>query len=147
MKQHIPSLLFLLAAVPCIGFTEEIACKSVEKFADGSSSGNSAKLTLANGRIVGLDVESFNASGQEGGGYVCSLDTADVDSKSNWSVSGDISTLEIVTMGEKSRLSVKRAKGSYLLNLDEVSRVYCGFGAEWPATILISPGSKSCLVK
>ncbi len=105
MKQHIPLLLILLAAVPGFGFTEEIACKSVKQFADGSSSGNSATLTLANGRIVGLDVESFNASGQEGGGYVCSLDTDDVDSKSNWSVSGDISTLEIVTMGEKSALS------------------------------------------
>lgn len=148
MKKHIPSLLLLLlAAVSRTGIAEEIACKSVETAADGSSSGQSAELTLEDGRIVGLAVESFNASGEEGGAYACNLDTADADSRSTWSVSGNTTKLQIVTMGEKSRVYIKHTKGAYLLNLEEANRVYCGFGAEWPATIVISPGSKNCLVK
>lgn len=148
MKMHIPSLVFLfLAAVPCAGIAAEIACESVEKSADGSSSGHSAKLTLVDGRIVGLAVESFTASGEEGGAYACNLDTADGDTKSRWSVSGDTVKLDMVTMGEKSSVFVKRTKGSYLLDLEKVSRVYCGFGAEWPATLVISAASKHCLVK
>ncbi len=138
---------FLLVAVAQPGFAEEVACESVKHRKGGASSGHSAKLTLANGKIVGVALESFNASGREGGAYFCSMDTAERGTKLTWTRAGDVTKLAVDMMDEKSHISIKQAAGGYVLQLEAMSRYYCGAGAEWPASIAIAAGSKKCTVQ
>ncbi len=139
--------LALLASLPLCSAAEEISCATKKSLGDGASAGYSATISVAVNKITALQVESYNASGQEGGAYFCSLDSADKDSKATWSVSGADTKLSIETLGETSELSIHRAGDAYVINFDDVKRVYCGFGAEWPGSITVTPKKKACGVK
>jgi hypothetical protein len=52
-----------------------------------------------------------------------------------------------MTMHEKSVLLITQTDEAYVLDLQQVGRVYCGFGAEWPKSITISRSDKQCVAK
>lgn len=139
--------LALLALLPVCCGAEEISCATDKQLEGGASSGYSAKISVAGNKISALKVESYNASGQEGGAYFCTLDTADSDSKATWSVSGTDTKLTMETLGETSQVSISHVGNAYVINLEDVKRVYCGFGAEWPASITVTPKKKACTAK
>jgi hypothetical protein len=139
--------LALLGLLPLCSMAEDISCASDKRLEEGASSGNSATISITGKKITALKVESYNASGEEGGAYFCSLDTADKDSRATWSVSGSDTTLEIETLGETSHLTVKHVGDAYVINFEDVKRVYCGFGAEWPGSVTVTAKKKECIVK
>ena len=148
MKSWVSRLpLAPLLLLPVCSEAEEISCATDKQLEEGASSGYSARISVTEKKITALKVESYIASGQEGGAYFCTLDTADADSKVKWSVSGAETKLEIETLGEMSSLSIHQVGKSYVINLDDVKRVYCGFGAEWPGSITLTPSKKQCAVK
>jgi len=146
-KRISPWSLAWLALLPAWVGAEEISCATDKQLEEGASSGFSAQISLAGKKITALKVESYNASGQEGGAYFCTLDTRDADSKVKWSAAGSDTKLEIETLGETSQLSIHQVGKSYVINLEDVKRVYCGFGAEWPGSITLTPSKKECTVK
>src|SRR5690242_17575119 len=76
-----PLSLAFLAMLPVYGMAEEISCALDKQLEGGASSGYSAKLSITGNKISALKVESYNASGEEGGAYFCTLDSTDSDSK------------------------------------------------------------------
>jgi hypothetical protein len=142
-----PLSLAFLAMLPVCSVAEEISCASDKQLEDGASSGYSTRISMTGKKISAIKVESYNASGQEGGAYFCTLDSTDPESKVTWSVSGADTTLTMETLGETSQVTISHSGNSYVLNLAEAKRVYCGFGAEWPSSITVTPKKKACTVK
>ena len=44
-----------------------------------------------------------------------------------------------------STFEITKTKTGYVLNFVEMSRYYCGFGAEYPSTVRIEKGKKECV--
>jgi hypothetical protein len=142
----VPSL-FGLSSFP-VG-AEELQCKYEQRFKDGGSKGADAKLEIIAGKIEKLVVYSFVSSGQEGGGYVCGIDTSEKDIKLGWSTNDKKTILEVSyddSSLAKSVIEIEPIRNTYKINLERASHEACGFGAEWPQYIVIEKGNKKCRV-
>lgn len=139
--------LFGLSSFP-VG-AEELQCKYEQRFKGGGSKGANAKLEIIAGKIKKLVVYSFISSGQEGGGYICGIDTSEKHLKLGWSTNNKKTILEVSRDDSslaKSVIEIEPIKNAYKINLEEASREACGFGAEWPEYIVIEKGNKKCRV-
>lgn len=142
---HLIIFACALATLP-EAFAEEASCKTVVNYKDGSSAGQSAKVTLDSGKVVAIHVESFNASGEEGGAYFCTYDSAEQTPKPRFRVSGATTTVMTRDGAGHSVITVRKAGDRFVIDPSGISRDYCGFGAEWPRGITIEPGKKTCKV-
>lgn len=142
---HIPILIAGLSMLPS-AFAEEISCHVEKKFKGGSTAGHSAKLTVDSEKISALYVESFNASGKEGGAYFCMFDTSRLDSKAQWSTRGNRTSISVRDDDQTSVVTIRKKGDAFIIDPSGISRYYCGFGAEWPEQISIETGKKKCKV-
>jgi hypothetical protein len=133
------------------GYEDEIACSSKMRFKDGGGRGSDAKITVADGKIVALDISSYATNGQVGGAYFCNFDTANIfqsepKSKIKFSKVGSVTTMRMKSVDEESVAHIKKINDTYVIEPKGISRDYCGFGAEWPASITLKAGIKNCNV-
>ena len=103
-------------------------------------------MTLHHDVPTGLRIDSFIASGSEGGGRFCSLDTAAAQFASTWSKAGNAWALELKSFSMTSHLEVRVHRRGVSIELIDVWGGLCGFGAEWPRSIEVDKGSSSCTV-
>jgi hypothetical protein len=129
---------------------EKFECSFEEQFKDDSSRGADVLLALENSKIVSLDVYSSFASGEEGGGYLCAVETsvADPDREIKWVIDGPKTTLELQDnfLKKKSFIEIQKNGDTYTIDLGRAPREACGFGADWPSKIVVEKGNKKCLV-
>lgn len=133
------------------GYADEIACSSKMRFKDGGERGSDAKITIADGKIVALDMSSYATNGQVGGAYFCDFDTANIlqsepKSKIEFSEVGSMTTMRVKSLDEESVAHIKKINDTYVIKPRGISRDYCGSGAEWPASITLKAGIKNCNV-
>lgn len=144
------SLLFL----PCrLVLAEEASCSTNEGFEDGSSRGVDLKLKLDQDHPTGIEFEADFFSGQEGGAYSCHFDSRAADHKSVWTQGKDKVEVRILQGSEdgqdpekESSFEISRTKDGFLVTFTEMSRTYCGFGAEYPGSVRLVKGKKACAV-
>jgi len=147
LQQFIVASLLGLSAFPVAA--EDLQCKYEQRFKDGGSKGADVKLTIVNGKIEKLVVYSFVASGKEGGGYVCGIDTSENDLKLEWSTTNKKTILEVAyddSSLAKSVIEIEPIGNTYKINLERASHEACGFGAEWPLYVVIEKGNQKCRV-
>ena len=144
MRYRLPFLI-LLVAFSYPSFAEEYACVTKKSFNGGASSGVEAKVILKGAHISRLVVSSFNATGKEGGGYVCYFDTSEPDVNAQWKTQGHTTVVEVGSVDDKSNVQINERDTGYTINLEGLSKDYCGFGANWPTSLTIIKGRKSCL--
>lgn len=126
-----------------VALLKEYQCKYEERFEDGGSIGAKVELGIAQGKILNLAVYSFIASGEEGGGYLCGIDTSENGQSIKWSTLNNKTILII----SESTIEIEQVGRGYKINLEGASREGCGFGAEWPEYVVIEPGNAVCQVK
>lgn len=132
-------------------YEDEIVCSSKVRFKDGGGRGSDAKLTIVEGKIVALNISSYTANGQIGGAYFCNFDTESIlksepKSKIEFSRIGSMTTMSLKSLDEESVAHIKKINDTYVITPRGISRDYCGFGVEWPASITLTTGIKSCNV-
>jgi len=112
---------------------EELKCKYEERFKEGGSKGVDVRIGIVSGKIDTIVLYSFISSGKEGGGYVCGIDTSEKDQNIRWSATDKKTILEVEydLPIEKSVLEIEKIGNSYKMNLENMSRSGCGFGADW----------------
>lgn len=135
--------VFLLGFFPSLALAKEFQCKYENRFKDGGSTGAKVQLRVTNGTINKLVVYSFISSGEEGGGYLCGIDTSDKEQIVKWSTLNKKTTLNI----SESVIQIEPIGSGYKINLEGASREGCGFGAEWPEYVVIHSGDSTCQVK
>jgi hypothetical protein len=124
---------------------ETLQCETQKSDKGGAPSGVEAKLGLSDGKIQSLRVSTFSPSDKEASGYACRLESAEGDGNSAWSYSADKTILELKdATGYRSTVTVTRKGKSYRIQLSQLSRSYCSFGAEWPTRINIREGRSKC---
>ena len=128
---------------------ETLVCKYKEKFKDGGSRSAGLELTVEGGEITGIDYHNAIASGKEGGGYVCAFDARASDGKSVWTRKKDLTVVELTESAgiRKSTFEIRKSPKGYTVSFVDMSSHYCGFGAEFPVSVRIEKGKKSCRVK
>lgn len=136
-------VVFLFGFYSSAVLAKEYHCKYEKRFKEGGSKGAEAKLEVTNGKLTKLIVSSFNASGKEGGGYSCAIDTSGKGQVVKWSTRSQKTTLEV----DKSVIEIEAVGVAYKINLEDAARDSCGFGAEWPEYVVLTPGNPKCLVK
>jgi len=139
----IPFLGMLLLA-PALA--EEISCESLKKYREGARAGHSAKLTFDSEHISALFVESFYASGKEGGAYFCTFEITRQEATSKWVSRGAQTSISVIDDDQESLVIIRKTADGYVIDPSRISRYYCGFGAEWPEHIKIETGRKKCTV-
>lgn len=126
-----------------VALLKEYQCKYEKRFEDGGSVGAKVELGIAQGKIKKLVVYSFISSGEEGGGYLCGIDTSDKGQIVKWST---LNKKTILNTSE-SIIEIEPISTGYKINLEGASREGCGFGAEWPEYVVIQLGDPTCQVK
>ena len=121
----------------------EYKCEYEKRFEDGGSKGTQVKLGIAQGKINKLAVSSFITSGEEGGAYMCNINTSDKEQTVKWSTLNKNSVLNI----SESVIEIEPMGRAYKIHLGGASRENCGFGAEWPEYVVIEPGNPTCQIK
>ena len=134
---------FLFGFSTSLALAKEYQCKYEKRFKDGGSTGAKVQLGIAQGKINKLAVYSFIASGEEGGGYLCGIDTSDKEQPVKWSTLNQKTILNI----SESIIEIEPIGRAYKINLENASREGCGFGAEWPEYVVIEPGNSKCRIK
>lgn len=136
-------VVFLFGFSTSLALAKEYQCKYEKRFKDGGSIGAKIQLGVASGKINKLVVYSFIASGEEGGGYLCGIDTSDKEQPVKWSIFNKKTILNI----SESIIEIEPIGRGYKINLENASREGCGFGAEWPEYVVIEPGNSKCRIK
>jgi hypothetical protein len=131
------------ASSSSLALTKEYKCNYEKRFKDGESIGAKVELGIAQGKINKLVVYSSIASGEEGGGYLCGIDTSDKEQTVKWSTLNNKTILNI----SESIIEIEPIGRGYKINLEDASREGCGFGAEWPEYVVIEPGNSKCQIK
>ena len=147
-------LLLSLSVVLCRpAAAEDVSCSTSVRHKDGSSQGVDLKLTLDHDRPRGISFEDFVASGEEGGAYFCTFKAAAADGKSHWTEGKGALTVTILQGQEddqdpqrESTFEISATKDGYLVTFVDMSRWYCGFGAEFPRSVRLVKGKKPCVV-
>jgi hypothetical protein len=92
-------------------------------------------------------VSSSYASGEEAGGYLCEIDTAERDQIVKWDQEHKKILLRVTYGGTRpSNVEIEPTANGYRINLEGASLDACGFGAAWPRSIEVSRRSKKCKV-
>ncbi len=141
--------IILALSVTAAHGAETLACKYKEKFKDGGSRGAALELTVEGSEVTGIDYNNTIASGKEGGGYLCAFDAKASDGKSVWTRKKDLTVVELPESagGRKSTFEIRKSTKGYTVSFVDMSSQYCGFGAEFPVSVRIERGRKSCRVK
>jgi len=128
---------------------ETLVCKYKQTFKDGGSRDAGLELTVEGGEITGIDYHNAIASGKEGGGYVCAFDAKASDGKSVWTRKKDLTVVDLTESAgiRKSTFEIHKSPKGYTVSFVDMSSHYCGFGAEFPVSVRIEKGKKSCRVK
>jgi hypothetical protein len=146
--QHIFLLLIVFLGFYEVVSAETLTCKSAEKFAEGGSQEHELSLVQTGGKITELLYSNVFSDGQEGGAYSCELSLVDGSANSKW-----------VRVGTKIRVMDKEAEeqsfaeieilpdGDYKVSFDRVSHSHCGFGAEFPDSVLLKKTGGKCVVE
>jgi len=122
---------------------EAVSCEWSHHYAGGASDEGAVTIALDAAHITGLNYETSTASGQEGGGYFCSFDSANP-------ALGKVS-IEPVEHGVKfvsdvgtpaPVFTVIWRKGRYWVSA-EFTSPFCGFGAGF-VEVQVVPGRKGC---
>lgn len=146
VKRFILSLLLLPVAYAATA--EDLACTYDRALKGNASQGASAKISIEHDRITYLEVESSFSTGQEGGGYTCSLDTSSSNQSDKWVRKDKQTLIHLADLTERpTDIAITRTSEGYRLNLEGASHDYCGAGASWPKYIDIIKGSEKCKVK
>ena len=136
-------VVFLFGFSTSLALAKEYQCKAEKRFKEGGSTGAKIELGVTRGEINKLIIDTFIASGEEGGGYMCSIDTSDKEQAVKWSILNNKTILNI----SESIIQIERIGKMYKISLDGASREGCGFGAEWPEYVVIEPGNSKCRIK
>lgn len=141
------SITLFALATSTLG-AEDLACSTKIVLRGGASKGADVKLKVEGGRITFLSANSFISTGKEGGGYSCSINTAARESKVKWSGSKDQTSVRLtdVSSGEESVLNIDRIARGYKITFDQVWSGYCGFGAEFPQSVILMKGRRACAI-
>ena len=118
-------------------------CQYEKRFKDGGSIGAKVELEIVQEKINKLVVYSLISSGEEGGGYLCGIDTSDKGQTVEWSEVGKNTILSV----DQSIIEIEHFGQTYKIKLENASREACGFGAEWPEYVIIEPGNSKCRIK
>jgi hypothetical protein len=144
--------IILALSVTAVYGAETLGCKYTEKFKDGGSRGVWLSLTVKGGEVTGIDyMNTINtvAPGKGGYGYRCSFEAGASDGKSVWTRKKDLTVVELAESEgiRKSTFEIRKSPRGYTLSFVHMSSDYCGFGAEFPVSVGIEKGKKSCRVK
>ncbi|HEX9157431.1 MAG TPA: hypothetical protein VF827_05385 [Syntrophales bacterium] len=141
--------IILALSVTAAYGAETLVCKYKEQFKDGGSRDAGLELTVEGGEVTGIDYHNAIASGKEGGGYVCAFDARASDGKSVWTRKKDLTVVELTeSVGiRKSTFEIRKSPKGYIVSFVDMSSQYCGFGAEFPVSVRIERGRKSCRMK
>lgn len=126
----------------------DLTCKFDKRFKEGGFEEHQLTLTVVGDRVTGLTYSNAMSNGQEGGTYTCDIDLTDGAPGSKWVRSG-ATTRIIDTQADESYAEVKRkAGGRYEVRLGHLSTSeHCGFGAEFPDRVVLTPSSPNCVVR
>ena len=152
MKRYLCCLLIGIVAAGSFATAcgaETLVCKYKQTFKDGGSRDAGLELTVEGGELTGIDYFNAIASGKEGGGYVCAIDAKASDGKSVWTRKKDLTVVELTESAEirKSTFEIRKSPKGYIVSFVDMSSHYCGFGAEFPVSVRIEKGRKSCRMK
>jgi hypothetical protein len=126
---------------------EDLECKYEQRFKGSGSKQADLKIQSNENGVTRLAVSSSYASGEEGGGYVCEIDTAEQDQIVQWDREHKKILLRVTFAGARpSNVEIEPTTNGYRINLVGASLDACGFGAEWPRSIEVSRKSKKCEV-
>jgi hypothetical protein len=126
---------------------EELECSSKQAFRGGGGTETSLTLTTNEGRPTKLSFITSIATGRIGGGYVCAFDSAPGDALTKWSTNKSETVVSHDAASEDaSHLRIHKLPGGYRVTFDDMSRIHCGFGAEFPRSVEIRAGNKRCIV-
>jgi len=132
-------------AAPASG-AETLDCAYKEAFKGGGWRDAAVSVTLEGGDITAISYLNGIASGKEGGGYACAFDASVSDGKSAWTREGK-RTAVVLKDEKKSTFEIRRSKRGFTIRFLEMSREYCGFGAEFPESVTLDRGRKQCRMK
>lgn len=140
-------VLFLLLLCPPLAVADQLDCSYRENFSDAGWKDVKVEVKLKDQQVVGLSVWSAIASGEEGAGYSCALETSRTSVVAKWLSSGNSMTIDTSKeAGEESTVEITKLAGACKISLGNTSNYYCGFGAEWPASVTLTKGQKKCRV-
>ena len=136
-------MLLLLLLCPLFASAQQLDCTYRADFSDGGRKEVKVEVQLKDHQVVGLSVWSGIASGEEGRGYSCALETSRTSRVAKWLSSGNTMTMDTSKeTGEASTVKVARLTGAFKIILSNTSNYYCGFGAEWPESVTLTKGQK-----
>jgi hypothetical protein len=139
------AIALALHAAPASG-AESLTCEYKQAFKEGGWRHAHVTLTVEEGKVDAISYRNGIASGKEGGGYLCAFDAAAVDGKSVWTREKGRTVVEL--KGEKSStFEIYESKKGFSIRFMEMSKEYCGFGAEFPESVHIDKGKAKCRVK
>jgi hypothetical protein len=144
--------IILALSVTAAHGAETIACDYMEKFKGGGSRGVWLSLTVEGGEVTGIDyMNTINtvAPGKGGYGYRCSFEAKASDGQSVWTRKKNLAVVELAESEgiRKSTFEIRKSPKGYTVSFADMSSQYCGFGAEFPVSVRIEKGKKSCRVK
>ena len=141
--------IILALSVTAAHGADTLVCDYKEKFKDGGSRSAGLELTVEGGEVTGISYHNAIASGKEGGGYVCAFDAKASDGKSVWTRKKDLTVVDLTESAgiRKSTFEIHKSPKGYTVSFVDMSSHYCGFGAEFPVSVRIEKGKKSCRVK
>ena len=136
-----------LAVAPSL-YAEDLQCKTETAFNGGARKGVDLKLKVEAGTVAHLSVNSYVATGNEGGGRSCSLDSASPEGTIKWSRAKADTSLRITDTSSRkeSVLRISARTQGYRVTLENVWSGYCAFGAEFPHSITLTRGRAKCSV-
>ena len=147
-------LLLSLSVVLCRpAAADDASCSTSVGHKDGSSQGVDLTLTLDHDRPTGISFEAVFESGQEGGAYFCTFKADAANGKSRWTAGKGTLTVTVLQGQDldqdperESTFEISATKDGYLVTFVDMSRTYCGFGAEFPRSVRLVKGKKACVV-
>jgi hypothetical protein len=126
---------------------DSMHCSLNESFLEGGGREIEAKLVYDRGQLRSVSLSASISDGEEGGGSLCSIDIDRLGSDVAWTRDGATDRLDTsAETGDPSMLSIETTKDGFVIFPADLSRYYCGFGAEWPTSISVSRGVHDCAV-
>jgi len=128
-----------------------LKCERNEKYGKGGGKETSFIVETKGSEINSVTYSGMFYSGQEGGAYTCDLEATLTDGKTKWTKSGDVVTITLKPESadqdsQESTIRIKLGPKSFNAEFNVAPMGFCGFGAEFPRTMKLSPSGK-CKVK
>ena len=139
------AFVLVLQAAPAAG-AETLGCDYKQAFKGGGWRDAAVTLKLEGGDVTAISYLNGIASGKEGAGYACAFDASASDGKSVWTREGNRTSVKLKDE-KNSTFEIRRSKKGFTIRFLEMSREYCGFGAEFPESVALDRGKKKCRMK